>query len=194
MPRPGRFTPGKETRYPFYRRLGGPQGRSGRVRKISPPRGFDPRTVQPVASRYTDYAIPAHIILQERSEMKISLNMNGKVRDCTKTLNLIERQCCYMWILNEFCLECFDTAGVPSTVMYCWHVAFLFVNVKNLDCKHLSRRVRKTVAKRDYYVRHVYLPARPSAHMEHLDPHGMDVREILYWKFSLKSVDQIQVC
>jgi hypothetical protein len=53
-PRPGRFTPGKETRYPLYRRLGGPQGRSGRVRKISPPSGFDPRTVQLVASRYTD--------------------------------------------------------------------------------------------------------------------------------------------
>jgi len=30
-PHPGRFTPGKETRYPLYRRLGGPQGRSGRV-------------------------------------------------------------------------------------------------------------------------------------------------------------------
>jgi hypothetical protein len=28
--------------YPFYSRLGGPQGRSGRVRKISPPPGFDP--------------------------------------------------------------------------------------------------------------------------------------------------------
>ena len=52
-PRPGRLTPGKETRYQFYRRLGGPQGRSGRVQKISPPPGFDPRTVQPVASRYT---------------------------------------------------------------------------------------------------------------------------------------------
>jgi hypothetical protein len=59
-PRPGRFTPGKETRHPLYRRLGGPQGWSGRVLKISPPPGFDPRTVQPVASRYTDRAIPAH--------------------------------------------------------------------------------------------------------------------------------------
>jgi len=49
-PRP-LFTPGK-TRYPFYRRLVGPQGRAGQVRKISPPPGFDPRTVQPVASRY----------------------------------------------------------------------------------------------------------------------------------------------
>jgi len=35
-------------------------GRSGQVRKILPPPGFDPRTVQPVASRYTDRANPAH--------------------------------------------------------------------------------------------------------------------------------------
>jgi len=54
-PRP-LFTPGK-TWYPlYYRRLGGPQGRSGQVRKISHPPGFDHRTVQFVASRYTDYA------------------------------------------------------------------------------------------------------------------------------------------
>ena len=52
---PAALPPGK-TRYPLYTRLGRPQGRSGRVRKISPPPqlGFDPRTVQPVASRYTD--------------------------------------------------------------------------------------------------------------------------------------------
>jgi hypothetical protein len=47
--------PGK-TRYPLYRKVGGPQGRSGQVRKISPPPGFDPRTVQPVVSHCTDYA------------------------------------------------------------------------------------------------------------------------------------------
>ena len=45
--RPGHFSPGKETRYPLHRRLGGPQDRSGRVRKISPPPGFDPRTLEP---------------------------------------------------------------------------------------------------------------------------------------------------
>jgi hypothetical protein len=53
-PLPGRFTPRKEIRYPLYRRLGEPQGRSGRVREISPPLGFDPLTVQSAASRYTD--------------------------------------------------------------------------------------------------------------------------------------------
>jgi hypothetical protein len=48
-----------KTRDPLYRRLGVPQGRSGQVRKISPPPLFDPLTVQPVASHYTDCAIPA---------------------------------------------------------------------------------------------------------------------------------------
>jgi hypothetical protein len=54
--RPGRFLPPGKTRYPLYRRLGGPQGRSGPVRKILLPPGIDPRTVQPVDSRYTDWA------------------------------------------------------------------------------------------------------------------------------------------
>jgi len=52
-PRPGYFTPRKEIRYPLYRRLGGPQGRFGRVRKISPTPGIDLRTDRPVAGRYS---------------------------------------------------------------------------------------------------------------------------------------------
>ena len=58
--RPGCFSPRKDTWYPLYRRLGGPQGWYGRVRKISPPPGIDPPTIQPVASLYTDWAIPDH--------------------------------------------------------------------------------------------------------------------------------------
>ena len=54
--RPGRSLPPGKTRYPLYRRLGGPPGRSGQVQKISPPPGFDPQIVQPVASCYTDCA------------------------------------------------------------------------------------------------------------------------------------------
>jgi hypothetical protein len=56
----GRFSPGKETRYPLYRRLGAPQGPSEWVRKISHPPRFDSPTIHSVASRYNDYAIPAH--------------------------------------------------------------------------------------------------------------------------------------
>jgi hypothetical protein len=46
-----------KTLHPLYRRLGGPWGQSGETQNISPPLGFDPRTVQPEASHYTDYAI-----------------------------------------------------------------------------------------------------------------------------------------
>jgi NADH:ubiquinone oxidoreductase subunit E len=49
------FTPRKDL-VPILQEAGGPQGQSGQVQKISPPLGFNPRSVQPVASCYTDYA------------------------------------------------------------------------------------------------------------------------------------------
>jgi len=51
--RPGRTLPLGKTRYPLYRRLGGPQGRSGRAENLVPT-GIRSRTVQPLVSRYTD--------------------------------------------------------------------------------------------------------------------------------------------
>ena len=39
--------------------LGGPHGHSSWAQKILPPPGLDPWTIQPVASHYTDYTIPA---------------------------------------------------------------------------------------------------------------------------------------
>ena len=44
--RPGSSLPLGKVRYPLYRRLGGPQGRSGRTENLAP-HGFDFRTVQP---------------------------------------------------------------------------------------------------------------------------------------------------
>jgi hypothetical protein len=61
---PAALTPEK-SRYPLYRGLGRPQDRSGRVRKISLPPGFDPRTIQPIARRYTDCAIQIPILSQK---------------------------------------------------------------------------------------------------------------------------------
>ena len=51
--RPGHTLPPGKTRYPFHRRLGGPQGRSGRAENLVPT-GIRSRTVQPIVSRYTD--------------------------------------------------------------------------------------------------------------------------------------------
>jgi hypothetical protein len=64
-----------------HRRLGGPQGRSGRLRKISPLLGIDPQTVQPVASGCTDWAILAHI------------NVTKKMRSRFDTVGSLEVSC-----------------------------------------------------------------------------------------------------
>jgi hypothetical protein len=55
--RSGRFTPGKDP-VPIVQETWWARGLSGRVRKISPPPGFDPRTVQPVASHNTNSPQP----------------------------------------------------------------------------------------------------------------------------------------
>ena len=60
--RPGRTLPPGKTRYPIYRRLVGPQGRSGRAENIVPT-GIRSRTVQRVASRYTDWATGPQIYI-----------------------------------------------------------------------------------------------------------------------------------
>jgi hypothetical protein len=80
--RPGRSLPLGKTQYPLYRRLRGPQGRPGQVRKISPPSGFDPRTVQPVASRYTDYTTwptrqTTHTVTSLGQTVNTSLNVHA---------------------------------------------------------------------------------------------------------------------
>jgi len=51
--RPGRTLPPGKTRYLFYRRLGGPQGRFGRAENLVPTE-IRSRTVEPVVSRYND--------------------------------------------------------------------------------------------------------------------------------------------
>ena len=50
---PAELYPSGKTRYLLYRRLGGPQGRSGRAENLALP-GFDSPAVQPAVSHYTD--------------------------------------------------------------------------------------------------------------------------------------------
>ena len=60
--RPGRSLPPGKTRYPLYRKLGGTQGRSGQVRKVSPPTGI--RSPDRPARNQSLYRLryPAHFI------------------------------------------------------------------------------------------------------------------------------------
>jgi hypothetical protein len=65
--------PGGKTWYPVYRRLGEPQSQYGQVRKILSPLGFDRWTIQPVASRYTDYTTSPPITTQYDNKCKIKI-------------------------------------------------------------------------------------------------------------------------
>ena len=58
-------------RYPLYRRLSGSQGRCGRVWKIFPQTGFDPRTAQPVASRYSKFSLALSVSQSFRTAVAV---------------------------------------------------------------------------------------------------------------------------
>ena len=61
----------------------GPQGRAERVWKISPPPGFDPRTIQPVASRYMPYL--HELVVGENTRKHLDLKKKCEQRKkCTK--------------------------------------------------------------------------------------------------------------
>jgi hypothetical protein len=81
--RPGRTLPPGKTRYPYYRRLGGPQGRFGRAENLVLT-GIRSRTVQPIVSRYTDWAtgptfelLPTKYLWQSHISSRLS-NLSAK--------------------------------------------------------------------------------------------------------------------
>ena len=78
---PAALPPGM-TRYLLYGRLGGPQSHSGWVRKVSPPPpGFNPWTMQPIVSSYTNYDLLAHALYGTR--VNINCNSNFIVMELT---------------------------------------------------------------------------------------------------------------
>ena len=99
---PGRFTRRTERE----RRLGGPHGRSGRVRKnLFSHRDSIPPADQPVASRYNDWAIAAHpstcFISKTASwiHWNLALGIAGVKLRLTINLSLISHQ----WFLLSCC-------------------------------------------------------------------------------------------
>ena len=101
------FTPGK-TRYSLYRCLGGTQGRSGQVQKISPLPGFDPRTVQSIASRYTDYATRP----TELKTLSIKILLYIVIYDQYITVSL--------WILSQMQWSLQTSWDFPTCFNFCF--------------------------------------------------------------------------
>ena len=65
--RPGRTLPPGKARYLLYKRLGGPQGRSGRAEYLVPT-GIRSRTVQPVAQSLYRLSYRAHYLFEVSKE------------------------------------------------------------------------------------------------------------------------------
>jgi hypothetical protein len=91
-PSPCRSTPEK-TWHPLYRRLVGPHGRSELERKSLPPPGFNPLTVQLVASRYTDStsrAYYSHKTFGKSTSSKKDNRNSLKSQSCHTLFHLIK--------------------------------------------------------------------------------------------------------
>jgi len=82
--RTGRTLPPGKTHYPFYWRLGGPKGRSGRAENLVFT-GIRSRTVQPVVSRCTDWST------------RLTLHTVKLLN--SKTLNLLSSE--WMWHISK---------------------------------------------------------------------------------------------
>ena len=89
--RPGRTLPPGKTRYPFYRRLDGRQGRSGRAENLVPT-GIRSRTVQPVAQSLYRLSYRAHnrynvrnfVCFKGRFRRKVSILVGDSTGHCEK--------------------------------------------------------------------------------------------------------------
>jgi len=100
--RPGRTLPPGKTRYPFYRRLGEPQGRSGRRENLVPTE-IRSRTVQPVAQSLYRLRYPAHSSL---------------------------KRCCEKWVKDGHCIHKPDWEDASYTTWGSVH-SFILLSVRN---------------------------------------------------------------
>jgi hypothetical protein len=128
---PGRSLPAGKTRYPLYRRLGGSQGQSGQVRKISPQSGFDPRTVQPVTSHYTDWTTGPttnSYFLQNKRNNRSAYQRSIKASRHVHGTMIIWMACFWQ---TRSCSRCRSVAGAESSSLLVrpWpsHTAYFFV-------------------------------------------------------------------
>ena len=140
--------------YPLYRRLGGFQGRSGRVRKIPPPPAFDSRTVQPVASCYTDCVIAAHLTTEIRSEKCVV----RRFRRCTNVMNCTDTNLetwhwlCLVMDESPFRHPFLDWGGFHIENLL-WQVIFLHNQLIYIFQKFLPPSCMRSVVDRNVVMR-----------------------------------------
>ena len=124
--RPGRTLPPGKTRYPLYRRLGGPQGRSGRAENLVPT-GIRSRTVQPIAQSLYRLSYPAYNIEEYQDYFLVGLWRPVRTAD-----NLTTIMCRLPWNLRA--LASWNPQGLSRPVM-----GLLYLYLTNINYKVSSR-------------------------------------------------------
>jgi hypothetical protein len=132
MLRPSHFTPGKETWYPLHRRFSGPHGWSGQVWKISPPPGFDPQTVQPVVSRYTDYTVPAQPCVHNFHFVLTVHSFVSQVKSPTKYSAF-----CHVYISLILVVVLYISHVLPKLLLF-WHLCLAVFTVSVDGWRHCA--------------------------------------------------------
>jgi len=117
--------PPVKTRCPLYGGWVGPQGRSGRMRKISPPPGFDSLTVQPVAIRYTDWAIATHVKESDTEEMCCHLSVSVDTKRNVTRRHRIETL--FFKILQRNFLKIKQNILYPTHFFFSWNFPLFYV-------------------------------------------------------------------
>jgi hypothetical protein len=128
--RPGRYLHPGKIRYPLYRRLSGPQVRSGQVRKISPPTGI--RSPDCLVRSQSLYRLrsPAHNTIQYYTNLN---NTHLKHLNCKLYYQQLHLK--YWCNLARYCLQAvwgwYDSVETCKSVIICEIIVHLFVIIQN---------------------------------------------------------------
>jgi hypothetical protein len=118
------------------------------MRKISPPPGFDPRTVQSVENRYIDWTIPAHNI-NEYQEYFLGgkggrcVGLTTLPSSCADCLEIWESQT--SWTLRA-CPGIALPLPLPSLFFYNFY-CFLFTDLLHIFCPLFSELYQDLLTK-----------------------------------------------
>jgi hypothetical protein len=187
---PGHFTLGEQPPwYPLERRLGGPQSWSGQCGENSWPyrdSNSDPSVIHPVASRYTDCAIPTpalrvwskHNVLTLEQKMEILKDWEGVSRLCDN------------WVLVIVFFMILADSSKPHMcwVTYCGCYPCqggMDLHSRNCHCLH-DRGLMKLMMERSQFPRGwKFIPSRHSRLSENTPLHLSEVKPSnLTWKHS----------
>jgi len=104
---PDALPTGRETKYHC---TGSRVGRSEQARKMSPSPVFDPQTVQPVVSHYTDWVIPVHSCMRIVQEVRFWMTFFSWLNICFICRTVL-RENKLIWIQYE---------SIPGTAVSQW--------------------------------------------------------------------------